>query len=73
MIEQLQRLQRGIHRMTRQQFRNALRRSLRADKSYADGCWIPFQDNPLGYLCTRRPQVQAEELIRVALRLGKEG
>ncbi|HEY3379728.1 MAG TPA: hypothetical protein VGL77_19815 [Armatimonadota bacterium] len=71
LLDRLNTLRRGIDLMTRQQFRNALKRSIGADKDYADGCWIAFVNYPLGYLTTRNPSRQAVELIRVALKLAK--
>lgn len=67
-IEDVRTLKLGVDDMTLQQFRNALKRSIGANKDYADGCWIPFMNDPLGYLATRNPQKQSEELIRVALK-----
>jgi len=58
----------GLQKITRKQFRNALKRSIGATADYADGCWNTFQDNPLGYLATRNPQSQSEALLRIALK-----
>src|ERR1019366_9073798 len=63
------RLRDGAARMTRQQFRNCLKRSIGSNKDYADGVWIPFQDNPAAFLAHRTPQSQSRELLRVILEI----
>jgi hypothetical protein len=63
------RLRDGASRMTRQQFRNCLSRAIGADKDYADGVWISFQDNPAFFLAHRNPQSQSLELLRVILKI----
>lgn len=70
-ILDLYRLSRGIHRMDLQTFRYALERSCGMTSDYADGCFIGFKNNPLGYMVSRNPQVQGEELLRVAWELGE--
>lgn len=61
----------GALKMTRQQFRNALKRSIGATKDYADGCWKHFQDAPLHYICSRSNVEQKLELIKLCMKLGK--
>lgn len=63
------RLRDGAARMTRQQFRNCLKRAIGADKDYADGVWISFQNNPAAFLAHRNPQSQSEEVLRVILEI----
>lgn len=65
------RLRDGAGRMTRQQFRNSLKRSIGATKDYADGCWRSFQDNPAAFLAHRNPQTQSHDLLRVMLEITK--
>ena len=60
----------GSFEMTRQQFRNALKRSIGASKDYADGCWVPFQDSPMHYICSRTDEAQSLELVRLCMELG---
>jgi hypothetical protein len=66
------RLRDGAARMTKQEFRNCLKRSIGADKDYADGCRRHFQDNPAAYLASRTPQVQSEELLRKMFEICRE-
>jgi hypothetical protein len=66
------RLRDGAARMTRQQFRNCLKRSIGAGKDYADGVWISFENNPAAFLAHRQPQSQSHELLRVLLEITKE-
>lgn len=66
------RLRDGAARMTRQQFRNCLKRSIGADKGYADNCRRHFQDNPAAYLASRTPQTQSIELLRVIFRITRQ-
>ena len=65
------RLRDGAARMTRQQFRNCLKRSIGADKDYADGVRASFQNNPAAFLAHRNPQTQSQELLRVILKITK--
>jgi hypothetical protein len=71
-LETLFQFQRGLYRMTRQQFRNCLRRSIGATMDYADECWVPFQNNSVGYICSRTHLAQQLELIKVCMKLGKK-
>lgn len=71
-LSDLHRLRNGSFKMTRQQFRNCLKRSIGATKGYSDGCWKHFQDAPLHYICSRSHKEQQLELVRVCLRLGAE-
>lgn len=66
------RLRDGAARMTRQQFRNCLKRSIGAGKDYADNCRRHFQDNPAAYLASRTPQTQSTELLRVILKITRQ-
>lgn len=70
-LADLELLREGRFRMTKQQFRNALKRSIGATKDYADGCWIPFQDSPLDYILSRSHVEQKLELIKLCIRLGE--
>jgi hypothetical protein len=72
LLTQLHRLRAGAFRVTKQRFRNALRRSIGATPDYADPLWRHFQDSPLHYICSRTDQAQQLELVRVCLALGKE-
>ena len=72
MLGTLHILRRGAQKMTKQQFRNALKRSIGADKEYAAGAWIQFQDSPMHYLCSRNPQEQAMELVKIMMKLGQK-
>ncbi len=63
------RLRDGAARMTRQQFRNCLKRSIGANKDYADGVRVSFQNNPAAFLAHRNPQTQSQELLRVILEI----
>ena len=65
------RLRDGAARMTRQQFRNALTRSIGSTKDYSDNVRPNFQDNPAAFLAHRNPQSQSEELLRVILEITK--
>jgi len=65
------RLRDGAARMTRQQFRNCLKRSIGANKDYADGVRVSFQNNPAAFLAHRNPQTQSQELLRVILEITK--
>jgi len=65
------RLRDGAARMSRQQFRNSLNRSIGATKDYADGCWVSFQNNPAAFLAHRNPQTQSHDLLRVILEITK--
>jgi hypothetical protein len=69
-LEDLKQFVRGANRMTRQQFRNVLRKSIGAWKDYADGCFISFKDNPAGYVTTRNPDTQGRCLIERCMELG---
>lgn len=57
----------GSCRVTQQDFRDALSRSILASAQYADENYIPFRDNPLGYLTTRNPSAQSPELIKLII------
>jgi hypothetical protein len=70
-LKMLLQLRKGSFKITRQKFRNALKRSIGANKEYADGCWGSFLDSPLHYICSRSSDKQGEELIRVCMKLGK--
>jgi len=72
-LRELHILNRGAALMTKQQFRNALSRSIGASKDYADGCFNSFKDNPMGYLTSRNPPQQAHALIRRMMIIGKDG
>ena len=65
------RLRDGAARMTRQQFRNCLKRAIGADADYADNVWISFENNPAAFLAHRNPESQSIELIRVILEITK--
>lgn len=67
------RLRDGAARMTRQQFRNCLKRAIGADKSYSDQIIVHFRDNPAAFLAHRNPQSQSEELLKVILKITKPG
>jgi hypothetical protein len=69
-LEDLKQFIHGSNRMTRQQFRNVLRKSIGASKDYADGCLNSFRDNPAGYVITRNPDVQGRYLIERCMELG---
>lgn len=63
----IEHLRDGGFAMTRQKFRNCLKRSIGANKEYADGCWADFQDAPIHYICSRSNLEQKYELIRTML------
>lgn len=43
------------------------------DESYARGVWVPFLNDPVGFLRSRCPQSQAEALFATAmLKLARE-
>lgn len=65
------RLRDGAARMTRQQFRDSLKRSIGATKDYADANWVSFQNNPAAFLAHRNPQSQSEDLLNVILEITK--
>lgn len=66
-LEIVNRLARGVARMTKRQFCESLKRSIGATEDYADGCWVAFQDNPAAYLANRNPQTQSLGLLRDVL------
>lgn len=66
------RLRDGAARMTRQQFRNSLNRSIGATKDYADANWVSFQNNPAAFLAHRNPQTQSHDLLRVILEITRQ-
>ena len=68
-LEICHRLRNGAARMTRQQFRNALKKAIGADKDYADNVRVHFQNNPAAFLAHRQPQSQSTELLKVVLRI----
>lgn len=72
-LETFERFRNGAFAMTRQRFRNALKRSIGASKHYADGCWNNFQDSPLHYICSRSDQKQKLELIALCMKLSQRG
>jgi hypothetical protein len=55
--------------MTKEQFRECLKRSINADADYADGVINHFRDNPAAFLAHRSPQTQSTELLRVLLEI----
>lgn len=66
------RLRDGAARMSRQQFRNSLNRSIGATKEYADANWVSFQNNPAAFLAHRNPKTQSHDLLRVILEITKQ-
>lgn len=70
-LELCHRLRNGAARMTKQEFRNCLKRAIRANKEYADGVRVHFQDNPAAFLAHRSPQSQSVELLKVILEITK--
>lgn len=62
----------GFYCITKQKFRNALKRSIGANKDYADGCWIAFQNSPMFYVLSRTDKAQTNELIKLCVKLGIE-
>lgn len=71
-FDDLQRLQRGVHRMTIDDFSQVLADSIGASRDYARSCWARFQDNPLGYMSSRQPERQGEVLMQAAWVKGGE-
>jgi hypothetical protein len=69
-LDCLQQLRCGIGKITMQQFRDALKRSINANKDYADKCWDMFQKTPMYYICARHPLTEGIELVELLLRLG---
>lgn len=57
----------AIHAVDRDDFYRVLRAYGFTD-DYIRGCWVPFQDNPLGYMFTRRPDSQGRVLWEEILR-----
>lgn len=70
LLEDMHCIRSGVLKITKQQFYDALHVSIGANKHYADGCWIDFQDSPMHYMCSRSPQSQSKELIKVCYELG---
>lgn len=58
----------GTERVTRAEFRAALKQSIGADSDYADLCYTRFKDNPAGYLTSRQPQSQSIALLDLILK-----
>jgi hypothetical protein len=58
----------GAEVITFDDFARALERSIGANRDYAKNCYPTFQSDPAGYLASRNPQTQSEELIAVMLR-----
>jgi hypothetical protein len=71
-LSSLHEIRNGSFKVTRQMFRNSLKRSIGATKDYADGCCRHFQDSPLHYICSRSHTDQQLELVRLCLKLSKE-
>ena len=71
-FDDLKRLSRGVHRISFKEFDQALAQSIGATTDYSRGCWVPFQDNPLGYMVSRRPEKQGELLLDLAWAKGGE-
>ncbi len=70
-LDIISKLRHGSFEMSRQQFRNALKRSIGACSQYADGCWNHFRDAPVHYICSRTDREQKLELIRVCMKLER--
>lgn len=66
------RLRNGAARMTKQQFRDCLKRAIDADADYSDNVRVQFQNNPAAFLAHRNPQSQSEELLAVLLDITKD-
>lgn len=71
-FEDLKRLQRGIHRMNRQDFDKVLAETIGATRDYTQYVWKLFQDNPIGYMTSRNPERQGQALFEMAWEKGKE-
>jgi hypothetical protein len=66
-------LERGRNHMSFEDFSTVLQESLGMSESYAQGCWIVFQDHTLSYLCTRNPGNQSLALLAKMWELGQPG
>jgi len=64
-------VRKGSLEMSKQQFRNCLKRSIGANKYYADLCWKDFQDSPMHYMASRTPLYQGKVLFDKCLKLGR--
>jgi len=69
-LDDLERLQRGLTRITYDEFKFALQGSLghRLDEEYLRPRWAAFEDNPVGFMLSRNPIEQGESLLRIAVR-----
>ena len=54
--------------LTFEQFHDALRRTIGADKAYSRNVFTAFQNNPAAFLAARHPQTQSVEILRAMLR-----
>ena len=70
-FEDVRRLQRGIHLLDFVEFYQVLITTVGADSKYAQDCWKDFQDNPIGYMTSRRGGNQGEELFKLCWEKGK--
>jgi len=68
----LTRVRIGYACMSKQRFRNCLKRSIGAEKEDADRRYNIFYDNPLSYVCRTSNMDHSLELIRVMWNLGRE-
>jgi len=72
LLSHLHQLRDGAFRVTKQRFRNALKRSIGATPDYADPLWRHFQDSPLHYICSRTDRAQQLELVKACMALGRK-
>ena len=71
-FEDLKLMRKGVHRMTKQDFRDSLKRSIDANEEYADGCWCLFMDSPMWYMTSRNPEIRGEDLLQTVMNKARE-